>query len=386
MISKILTFSLVLLIWAITGMLASAQTLDKLYPFPEFKDAFTQKLSDLGAMPNQQAYHFVVLMNTTDTEGPISQWMRSVYYGLVSEYLKDGDRISFVPYQLKVREDYALWDRVYNSNDVSYLYSKLPPRPAIQDGYDSGHDDEAALLTAIEHISPESAVYIMLSDKGASSRPRDVPSYPLTDITVFQNVLSKAGISKIAEFRYDQLVEDNGQKIPCTLFCRVYAKTSLKPLATLNHSRDAKNQEIKVHTPKPETDSGGSQLTDLWWIVLLIVVVGGIGGYYVWLLKPRNIQLGPITGSVVYGKRLYLGGEDAGSNVLVYPGVPSTQRIAVLEVGMDGNVTMRNEGFCRVSKGSQRDRITIRAISETVIITDNQTEEILYEIEARTTQ
>lgn len=120
-LKRSILFLLTLLVLS-TILHSQEDKLSKLYPYPEFKRAFTQKLLEMGVVPTQTAFHLVVLVNTTDTEGPVSHWMRNIYYGLVSDFMSEGDYLSLVPYQLKVRHDYAFWDRAFNKEDINVLY------------------------------------------------------------------------------------------------------------------------------------------------------------------------------------------------------------------------------------------------------------------------
>lgn len=246
---------------------------DSFYPFSEFRQILDQSLIDHGMKPEQESFNFVVLVNTVRTQGPRAQWMRNIYHGLLKEYLAEegsnSDLVSFVPFQIDVRKDYAAWNRRFSNIEAEELYKLSPNTPETISGFIGGHDAEKALLMAIEKAKPiNSSVFIMISDAEVSHTPDQPKDYQLTvSSPIFSQTLKNAGIEEVKRGRIDGESPDTQSRMaPVTIFYRIYLPDGLTPLAVRTKPRPSGSSlsdlpgSISV-TVKPEEALSSATIT-----------------------------------------------------------------------------------------------------------------------------
>jgi hypothetical protein len=403
----------------------AAQAQDALAPFPAFKSELERVLVDHNTDPQKDTYHFVILMNTVSTAGPEGGKMRNIYYGLLHHYLVPGDKVSFLPFQFRPRSDYAAaggskqnWNRDYSPEKANELYL-LTPTGADPTEANGGHDLEGAMQAAARQAqNPESSVFILLSNQETSQPPTGGTLVNPADDPI---QVGKGHLERVKADRYPK----SGSAGP-VIFYRLYLaqKGVFKPLGVSGPPRaeTVKEQESRFHwddkgdAPEPQTagaSSGTSPDTDKalnphptpptrpevkpesgsesgsgagipgWLLGTLIglVMLGGAGGYYLWLTRPRSIQINHLLKSIRYSQPLYIAGEKTtGKNIAELPGVPQGQRVARLEVSPGGAVTMRGEGFYTVAKPGGANLVELKTRPQTVSVKDNRNNQPVCEL------
>jgi hypothetical protein len=347
--------------------------------FQKFRDSLEKALTDRGADPDRNTYHFVVLFNTVRTQGPAAQWMRDVYYGLLRYYLVGSpggaDKISFVPFQLHVRDEDVVWNRPFSLRDAQELYSHVPDTAKQEPGTVGGNDIEAALEKAVENAQdPDSAIYIVLTDSEVSQAPKSPRGYRLRgEDPGFAAMLQAKGVTQALRQRRDWQAEDaTGQKHDVSVFYRVYAPDRLKPLAALQNTTRAQllsenplpppvENPPPVVTPggnppgssavppTPEETGGGGWI--VWAILGTVLTAALIGVYLARLMRVHSLTVGIQSlksVQVSYGKPVYLGGSE-GKNMVQLDGLPSgtspVEKVARLDVNWLGTVLLHSEGW-----------------------------------------
>jgi hypothetical protein len=340
--------------------------------FVEVRDALKSKMTERGLDPGKQAFHFVVLYNAT---APLTAGYgreKEVIAGMLRHFFAQEDHVSLVPYQLWVRENMAAWNKPLSQDTAEQMYKQIPDKSERRDGYNGGHDLDAALITALQKTREagllDNTVFLALADGQFSDTPLEPKNYALANADA---ELSKANIVKAVEqARYWKYggTDDTAQY---SVTYRIYLPQSLKPLdiikkpqgsSTLRPSDTADtprdesvaaiwgNPKIGEHKDKPAEDKPTDYtglLTVLGGMALLVVVVW----YRAWLFKPRTLNVGinslrPAT--VTFNKPLYLGAADnPKSNMVQIDSLPSSvasnEKIARLELTPLGAIRLRGE-------------------------------------------
>lgn len=365
---------------------------------PEIFSAFREKLDAALTKrlrdPARESFHFVVLFNSADTQGLSAQRMRDIYYGLLRHYLigtpDASDKISFVPFQLKVRDE-AVWNQTYSTDNGESLYRRIPDAPIKTPGLEGGNDVEGALLTAAEEIgrqdTTDTCVFITLSNTEVSQSPSTPSggraSYPLTNSDPeYRTRLENARLTLADRGQINWVVtRPDGVRVQTPVYWRIYLPTDLKRLGDLKGStRDqilsgspnanGGDSKIKPNLPqkkaelhsrpanaaKPPQAKPDYTLPAVIAIVILLVL--GAAGYMAWLTRPREVMVGvtvpgavrPEFGSplvVKYGAPLQLSGSE-GEGAAAVTGLPEKLVVARLEVSPSGAVLLQNDGNWQV--------------------------------------
>lgn len=411
---KLLTYAgLVLLLVFAVGIGACAAMkikTDALYPYEEFRSALQSALTERGADPDRQTFHFVVLMDTTRTDGPAAQWVRNICYGLLTRYLVAGeetsDIVSFVPFQLDVRQDYSVWNQRFAPSNVPDIENKVPTRPANKPGVVGGHDIEAALLVALDTVRPtQSAVFVVISDSEVSEPPSSPSEYLLTHTKQsFEDDLRRRDIVLVRKSPLTGTAHNaEGQEIGVNVYYRIYLPDNFAPLGTLaakTRSEIVADQNLPLPTQngrdpttpnsRKTTTSKTDEPTEVpWWvwlIAVLLVIVVLLAFYAQWLFKPRHVQIGHSSGTARFGRDTKVGGQGLDKNAIELADVADGKCLATLQVTMFGQVIMRGYGSYSLTTGFEEGPISLEVDLKVISIKDNVTQRFVRQLQACVTR
>lgn len=348
--------------------------------FLEFERRLNAVLTAHGVDPESHTFHFVILFNCTDPQSGGYDRMRDIVFGLLRDYLVEADgvsdHVSFVPYQLKVREDKVVWDQSFSRTAAENLYKQIPDTPVDPPGFRGGRDMGTAILeardTAKENGELNQTVYLVLTDGKYYGSPIEPANYRLVDR---DPELKKDGIVKEADQQHTWTITNrDGSTGQVSAFYRIYCPETLKPLGDLpapgrservtqpwqtastnassgGTTRQVHSTESKANTKPPYTKSAETDYTPLIVVGVVVVCLLGLGGYLFWITRPRTVQIGVNSlrsASVVFRKPLYLGtSEDEQNNMLKLDSlpddVPAKEKLARLEVTPLGSLVVNSQ-------------------------------------------
>lgn len=225
--------------------------------------------------PDQETYHFAVLLNTANTDGVAAQEMRRIYHDLLYHYLlesKEGsDKVSFVPFQLQIRSEEARWNRPFLRDSAQQLYG-VPDSPMNSPDMKGGNDVEAALIQTanqIQRTSPadfDSTLFIVLSDSEVSQQPLKLDGsradYVLAkDQKDFTAQFDKTGLDPNAQRGLATLKRQRPDATPVDVpvYWRLYTSKNFRSLATLPtiHRKNQKSESAAYTVTGPASISLG---------------------------------------------------------------------------------------------------------------------------------
>ena len=367
-------------------------------PFPDFQTSMEQALKSHGLNPQHQAFHFVILLNTVSTQGPVPQGMRNILEGLLRNYLMapasgTGDMISFTAFEMHLRPEGQVWNQPFSTSTADALLKSVPDRP--QDRLENGgHDVEGSVLEAINHVnSHASDIIIVLSDTEISHTPLTEPNYSLEDRKPnYTKRLAAAGFEEVARAPLHGNFTGNGSADEGTVWYRIYLPTAPQALASLPAGRAPATQaanrpagqgsvptspiagtanqvpELPAHDQvAPDQTSGNA----LWPYISIGMVFIALGSYLYWLFQPRTVQIGSATGYVRFQHDVFVGNAPNGStslgrNAIQVPEAPAGQKIGVLRLSPMGTVTMRGTGRYKIEQG----QVVLTATPKKVVVRD----------------
>lgn len=351
-------------------------------PFPDFQSHMEQALKTHGLDPQNQAFHYVVLLNTVSTQGPVPQGMRNIWEGMLGHYLTapasgPGDMISFSAFEMHLRPEGQVWNQPFSTGAADALLKTVPGRPQER-SENGGHDVEASLLEAIGHLnSRASAVIIVLSDTEISHTPLTQLNYPLEDRKPdYTKRLAAAGFAEAARGSLHGNFTGSGASSEGTVWYRLYLPVAPQALASLPNGRFPASPAVNPHDQETETTSSNTETTnnpasgtDLWPYVAVGVVLAALGIYCYWLFQPRTVQIGSATGPIRFQQDVFIGnvpagGGSLGRNAIQVPEVPPGQKIGVLRLTPLGVVVLRGTGSYKIDTG----QVTLTAKPKTVVV------------------
>lgn len=366
-----------LLVLSFLGSPGSTPVLGQgLPPFADFQTNMEQALKVHGIDPQHQALHYVVLLNTVSTQGPVPQGMRNILEGLLHHYLVapasgTGDMVSFSAFEMHLRPDGQVWNQPFSADAADALLKSVPDRPQGR-SENGGHDVEASVLEAIHHLNtPHSAVIIVLSDTEISHTPLMQPSYLLEDAKPdYTKRLAAAGFAEAVQAPLHGNFTGTGSVGEGTVWYRIYLPIAPQALASFPAGRSST-------APVPAGQAGESQATiapnqgatdqdqaatgqpsraDYWPYIAFGSVIVSLGIYCYWLMQPRTVRIGSTTGIVRFQQDVFVGNAPAGGvslgrNSIQVPEMPPGQKIGVLRLTPMGTITLRGLGRYKIDQG-----------------------------------
>jgi len=357
-------------------------------PFADFQTSMEQTLKVHGLDPQHQALHYVVLLNTVSTQGPVPQGMRNILEGLMRHYLAaptsgPGDMASFSAFEMHLRPEGQVWNQSFSTGVADTLLKSVPDRPQnrIENG---GHDVEASVLEAINHLnSRTSAVIIVLSDTEISHTPLTQPNYALEDNKAdFTKRLASAGFAEAAREPLHGNFTGNSPDGEGTLWYRIYLPTTPKALASMPEGRvvaplipsrppvtTTKPDRNLVITDPGQTASAQSSEIGVWPYIAFGFVAICLGIYLHWIFQPRTVQVGSSTGTVRFQQDVFVGntpsaGANLGRNAIQVPEMPVGQKLGVLRLTPLGEVILRGVGRYKIDQG----QVVLTATPKRVVV------------------
>jgi len=299
------------------------------------------------------------------------------------------DEISFSPFELDLWGK-SVWNNKFRRNEITDLYALAPKAPQVRNDSQGGHDDERALLAALNRIaSRSSTLLIILSDSEVSEPPVHPDNYKLTVKTLeFPKMLEETGFGLVTRGRIEGRNADAlGRPVPFAVFYSIYSPVNLKPLTNLgNWTRSEMLAKVlRKHSVPPSSvynEDINKNTSNINWvafflIILAILLVIPTAWYWSYLNKPRFVQIGSAQGVIRLGRHMYIGGDETDQQCIPIPEINNLQKVAVLEVQMPGNVVIRNHGAYHVSSPGARDTIVLTKTEKTISIKNTQTSSII---------
>lgn len=337
---------------------------------PDLIDA----LHSVGRDAEKETFHFVILYNVARPNSGSEIRERDLFYGCLRFLLTaDGaqsDLVSFVPYQLAIREANVRWRTPFSRKVAEDLYKQIPEVPEAQFGFRGGHNMQAALVAAINDARKndllQHTVFIALSEATFDEEPLSPPGYVMKDAT---DVLSRNDVVLAkANQQTQQTKSKNDTLIEYKNVWRIYLPRTLTPIGTLEHTR-AKSVADLWSDPSPQPQQSAQPADPapvstpqtpaprVDWPTIIAgaagaIVLLAIVGYLIFLFQPRSVTLTvdgmEISGTAKFNKPLYLSdASDASGSVLGLGAVPGSvipgSKLARIEVNLLGEVAIHSQ-------------------------------------------